>query len=168
MKSPLQRDILAATLFIAVALLILFVAIPYGVKEPKKVKFVALSPSYYPRIVSYCLLGFGVLLFGLRLIAKKTDLSSETPLSESSKFNPLNFLLITCTLAFYYFTLPWLGFVVSSAIVLIILFFLAKEKAVWVYLTLPVVLPLGLYFFFTKVANIPIPAGVLEPILVGS
>ena len=70
-----KRDLLAGLSFIAISLLILFVAIPLGVQEPKKVKFVALSPSYYPRLVCYCLLLFGLVLLVKRLFATNSSVS---------------------------------------------------------------------------------------------
>ena len=39
--------------------LVVFVLIPYGVAEPKRINFAALSPSYYPRFVAYALIILG-------------------------------------------------------------------------------------------------------------
>jgi len=167
MKTTRQRDLVAAALFIVVALLIVFVAIPYGVKEPKKVKFAALSPSYYPRIVSFCLLGFGIILFAQRALFNASSESLNTADTSSSDFSRLRLIWVIGILLFYYVTLPFLGFVLSSALVLLVLLLLAGEKSPAALVALPIALPLGLYFFFTKIASIPIPAGILEPLLVG-
>jgi len=50
MKSNRKVDLMAGLLFTCIAALIIWVAIPYGIQEPKKVKFAALSPSYYPTL----------------------------------------------------------------------------------------------------------------------
>lgn len=159
-----RRDLIAGAGFVVIALLIIFLAIPYGVQEPKKVKFVALSPSYYPRLVSYCLLGFGLLYFLKQLFNRKVD----SEVDKSSTIKPIMLLVITATLLFYYLTLPWLGFVLSSTIVLFVLLLIAGDRNPIALIIIPLLLPIGVYWFFTKVANIPIPAGVLEPLLVGS
>ena len=70
-------------------------------------------------------------------------------------------------LFFYYITLPSLGFVLSSTIVLFVLLLLAGDRNFASLLIIPLLLPISVYWFFTKVANIPIPAGILEPVLVG-
>jgi len=163
-----QKDLAAALLFIAVALLLLLVAIPFGVVEPKKVKFDALNPSYYPRIISYCLLLFGVVLLTLRTVAKPAPDSELELEHKSGRIKLVSLVWLAGMLAFYYLSLPTLGFVVSSAIVLLLLLLTARESSLWVLIGLPVVLPIGLYYFFVKVANIPIPAGILESVLLGS
>jgi len=163
-----QRDLVAALLFVAVALLLLLFAIPYGVTEPKKVKFAALNPSYYPRIISYCLLCIGVILLTLRTVIKPTNQSSKVLEKEPTGVKPLRLVWMAGIFAFYYLSLPMLGFVVSSSIVLVLLLLTAGESSPWVLISLPIVLPFGLYYFFVKVANIPIPAGLLESMLVGS
>ena len=160
-----KRELLAALSFIAISLLILFVAIPLGVQEPKKVKFVALSPSYYPRLVCYCLLLFGLVLLVKRLLATKISaLQGES----STQLKPKMLLALSAVLFFYYITLPWLGFVLSSSIVLLVLLLLAGDRNIVALLIIPLLLPISVYWFFTKVANIPIPAGILEPMLVGA
>ena len=164
-----KRDLLAACSFIAISLLILFVAIPLGVQEPKKVKFVALSPSYYPRLVCYCLFLFGLLLLIKKgLATKKTASQPASQNEESTQLKPQMLLVLGGILFFYYITLPVLGFVLSSTLVLFVLLLLAGDRNIPALLIIPLLLPITVYWFFTKVANIPIPAGILEPILIGA
>ena len=165
MKNERKLDITAGLICVVLALLILFVAIPLGVQEPKKVKFVALSPSYYPRLVTYFLLFFGLLLVALRFFNKDT----QHPIFENSfwRQNIKALLVIVAVLFLYYATLNYLGFVVSSIIALLALLFIAGERKLWALVLIPLGLPFALYYFFTHVANIPIPAGVLELWLVG-
>ena len=160
-----KRDLLAACSFIAISLLILFVAIPLGVQEPKKVKFVALSPSYYPRLVCYCLFLFGLLLLIKNVLATKKSVAQE---EASTRLQPRLLLTLAGILFFYYITLPTLGFVLSSTVVLFVLLLLAGDRNIVALFVIPLLLPIAVYWFFTKVANIPIPAGILEPILVGA
>ena len=165
-----KRDLLAGFGFIAISLLILFVAIPLGVQEPKKVKFVALSPSYYPRLVCYCLLFFGLVLLLKRFFPTKKEVSHVDGTTEDGVSTELRLQMLLALggiLFFYYITLPSLGFVLSSTIVLFVLLLLAGDRNFASLLIIPLLLPISVYWFFTKVANIPIPAGILEPVLVG-
>jgi len=160
-----KRDLVAAVGFIVIALGILFVAIPYGVQEPKKVKFVALSPSYYPRLICYCLLGFGIALLARQIFsALKKDTAKFI---DDQTIKKVYLLAVAVLLFAYYLSLPFLGFVLASSIVLFLLLLLAGDRNYFALVSIPLLLPICVYLFFTKVANIPIPAGILEPMLIG-
>ena len=166
MSSSRKLDITAGLFFIAIAVLVAWVAIPYGVQEPKKVKFLALSPSYYPRLVSYCLLGFGIMLLLTRLVSKQIDESDSDSAFRSNWVTIL--LCIIATLGVWYASLEYLGFVLSSALALFVLLLLAGERNKIALVVIPLILPLLLHGFFNKVANIPIPAGVLRTLIGGA
>jgi putative tricarboxylic transport membrane protein len=165
MKSTRNLDLFAGLLFTCIAVLVIWVAIPYGVQEPKKVKFAALSPSYYPRLVGYCLLAFGLLLLLTRWLSSKTQVDSTSSLRSRWL---LIFISIVATLATYYVALEPLGFVLASAIAVFILLLLAGERSVIALISIPLILPIALHLFFTKIANIPIPSGVLHPFIGGA
>ncbi len=59
-----NRNLVSAILMLALGACVIWILIPAGVAEPKKIKYAALSPSYYPRLVAVALmmLGAGVLL----------------------------------------------------------------------------------------------------------
>lgn len=166
MSSSRKLDITASVFFIVIAVLVAWVAIPYGVQEPKKVKFLALSPSYYPRLVSYCLLGFGILLLLTRLVTRQID---ENVSDTTFRSNWVTILLcVIATLGLWYASLEYLGFVLSSAIALFVLLLLAGERNKIALAIVPLILPFLLHLFFNKVANIPIPAGILRTIIGGA
>ena len=88
MNSNKKRDLITGIGFIAIAALIILIGIPYGVQEPKKIKFVALSPSYYPRLVCYCLLFIGALLVATRLFKKfDKDSAADHPVVDHPGVN---------------------------------------------------------------------------------
>ncbi len=155
-----KRDIATGILLMLMALLLVFVLIPFGVVEPKKVKFAALSPSYYPRLVGYCLLAIGGLIVATRWLGHNQTEAESTP--QQSRSSAVLLLLFSILLVFYW-TLPLAGFVLGSALALACLLLLAGERRPLMILTISITVPSLLYLFFTKVANIPIPAGVLEP-----
>ena len=165
MKSNRKLDLLAGLLLTCIAVLVIWVAIPYGVQEPKKVKFAALSPSYYPRLVGYCLLAFGLILLATRWFSKqKSDDSSSNLRSRWL----LILIGIVATLAAYYIALEPLGFVLASTIAVFVLLLMAGERSVVALISIPLILPIALHLFFTNVANIPIPSGILQPIIGGA
>jgi len=165
MKSNRKQDLLAGLLLTCIAVLVIWVAIPYGVQEPKKVKFAALSPSYYPRLVGYCLLAFGLILLATRWLSKQKSEDSSNNLRSRWL---LVLIGIIATLAAYYLALEPLGFVLASTIAVFVLLLMAGERSVVALIAIPLVLPIALHLFFTNVANIPIPSGILQPIIGGA
>lgn len=157
-------DVLSGLLFIVLAALIIWVAIPLGVQEPKKVRFVALSPSYYPRLVTYCLLFVGVLLFLRSVLFPNVEPNAQEVIPQSRSRSYM-LLPVTVVLFALYWFLEQLGFVLAPAIAIVALLMLAGERSVPAIVLIASLLPFGLYLFFTQVANIPIPGGILDPIL---
>ncbi len=172
-NSQATLNVLSGVLFLAVSFLLLFVFIPYGVDAPRKVKFAALHPAYYPQLVTYCLLIFGflVLLGGMRQLffsrqsLQANSVATSARSDDQSEKGERFFRLLPLALLFVvlFFALPYLGFPLSTAIALVLLMPLAGERRWHLILPIAVLLPLLLYLFFTQVANIPIPGGVLDP-----
>ncbi|MEM7209194.1 MAG: tripartite tricarboxylate transporter TctB family protein [Pseudomonadota bacterium] len=159
-----RKDFWAGLLMLLFGVAIVFVLIPIGVDEPRKVKFAALSPSYYPRIIAICLS-----LLGL-VVAIRAYLSAP-PASETSAENRPDGVqrvaIIFCMLVAMAFVLPTLGFIVTTTLVLAACVWYAGERRYGLIAALSIGIPLLLYFFFLKIAGIPIPLGVLAPLLAG-
>ena len=160
----INREFGAGIIMLVIGLLVAVVLIPHGVKEPSSVQFAALSPSYYPRIVAAVLSALGaVIILRSFIVPAPSDEQKSDRRSDAA----VRTLFVFALLAGYGLTLPWLGFILGSAIAMWIAFFLAGEKRLHITLPLAILIPLGLYFFFLKVAKVPIPLGVLEPLLQG-
>lgn len=160
-----NKHVWAGLLLGAIGILFILVLIPHGVVEPRKVKYAALSPSYYPRIVAVALVVLGV------LVAIRSYLEGRESAGPDAMARPdanVRIAAVFCVLGVYAVWIETVGFVLMSALVLAVLTFLAGERRLWLIAVNAVVLPFALYFFFVEIANIPIPAGVLKPLLVGS
>lgn len=161
----LSRNVWAGLVLTAIGMAIVLILIPYGVVEPRKVKYAALSPSYYPRIVAIALVLLGI------VVAVRGGL--EKPQNETKDLGrrpdaTVRIVSVLALLTVYALLVEPLGFVLSSMLALTCLTLLAGERKVALIAPIVILLPFGLYFFFVKVANIPIPTGILKPLLVGS
>ncbi|MEM9601567.1 MAG: tripartite tricarboxylate transporter TctB family protein [Pseudomonadota bacterium] len=154
-----DRDFLSGLSMVCFAALLLLVLIPNGVDEPRRVKYAALSPSYYPRIVAWVLLVVG-LCVGLRA-AWRPAAGEVDPDQRPDAARQIS--LVFVLLAAFASVLSVLGLPLASCLALLIAFPLAGERRWPRVLALAIAVPLGLYVFFLKVANIPIPLGVLQP-----
>lgn len=146
------------------AVLIIFVLIPYAVAEPKKVKYAALSPSYYPRIVAIALLVLGVAI-SIRTILAPSDQQQASSNRHPNAFFRIAFVFVL--LGLYAVSVSWLGFILASSLVLFATFWLAGERRLLLMTSMAILIPFGLYLFFLKVASVPIPLGILQPLLSG-
>ena len=160
-----NKHVWAGLLLGAIGILFILVLIPHGVVEPRKVKYAALSPSYYPRIVAIALFVLGVLVAIRGFIGRREGSGPDAMARPDAK---VRIAAVFCVLGLYALLIGSVGFVLMSALVLAALTFLAGERRLWLIAANAVVLPFALYFFFVEIANIPIPAGVLKPLLVGS
>ncbi len=158
----MKRDLYSGLIFIALGIALLTILVPMGIVEPRKVRFAALSPSYYPKIVAGVLLLLGVAVAW----RSRQESAAETAINRhpNAKTRITSFILV---LGAYALLLPWLGFVAAGFLGLLAAFWIAGERRPRLILPLAVFVPLMLYFFFLKVALIPIPTGVLAFVLQG-
>ena len=145
-----------------VGLAIIFIAIPFGVDEPKKIKFAALSPAYYPQIVAIAMTFLGGVIT-LRAVMRPIKSNTETERPDAM----VRISIVFVILAIYALSITYLGLVLAPVIALFAFMFHAGERRIWVMAFIAIAVPFGLFLFFQKIAGIPIPTGVLAPLLKG-
>ena len=159
----MNKHFFSGVFMLAVGLLLLLFLIPFGIDSPKKIRFAALSPTYYPQIVAIILSVIGAaIIFKNRqpLIGKETDDLDEV--HPNSKMRIGGFLAL---LAVYSFSLEFLGFVLSGVLALAASLILAGERRAFIIIAMSLLLPISLFLFFYKVAYVPVPNGLLAPFI---
>lgn len=161
--------LIAGLVLLVLGVLGVAVLIPLGVDEPSQLQFAALSPSYWPRIICISLSLFGAGIVASIVLKRRSgetddrDVESAAVGSDATPFRALAAIVLLFVL---YMVLEPLGFVLAGALALAAYMLLAGERRPMIVAPVAVGVPLLLYLFFTKAAQVPIPAGVLEPILV--
>ena len=92
------------------------------------------------------------------------------PDDDSSQAHPdaaRRICLFLLLLGLYAGALNLLGFVVASMLALVGSLLLAGERRATIIIPVAALLPVVLYLFFYKIANIPIPLGIAAPLLEG-
>lgn len=156
-------DLVIGSGVVILALLGLLAIIPSGVVLPGGIDIAALSPDFWPQMV---MIGMGlagaiVLFQGLFPAAGATNSDSD---NESLSFGIATLKLVTAILSVfvYYFAITYVGIVVSSCVVLLGLMMLGGERRYAILLPTAIILPVLLYYFFTYVANVPLPLGMFQ------
>jgi hypothetical protein len=132
---------------------------------PKGIKITATAPDYWPKLISagIALLGFVVLVQGILWINRKRPQPDGNKVTENGQKQKTAFLKTTAAmvglLAYCWLIVP-LGIVAPSMIALPGFAVIYGERRLTVLVPLALLLPMALYFFFTRVANIPMPLGI--------
>lgn len=165
MNNTRRIDLIAAALLFILGLLTLFVFIPSGVQVPSTVKNIALSPDFWPKIIS----GMAV-LSSLFLIFETYKMPQPNPDEDDGDadavYNYAPQVAIARTAIFmvvifgFYFSLPTLGIVVGSILFLSFAMWFLGERNIIIAGVLCIATPLVLYIFFRYVAGVPIPLGI--------
>ena len=167
MHNWLNANAIAGALYLILGLFMVFVLIPLGVDEPGNVEFAVLAPSYWPRVICLALAALGLGMLVRNWLSHRSG--EPNAADEPSTLSELVFWRVALVIAgsfVLYMLLEPLGFVLAGAIALALLMLLAGERRPLHLALISAGIPLLLYLFFTKAASIPIPAGILEPILV--
>ncbi len=167
MKQSRKKDLASGVLFFALGLFAVFVAIPFGVHVPSTVELRALSPDFWPLLISGA-----VILSALFLIFEAyfmpTQPADEEDVVDSTEFqlDPVPATLRTCLLIIglfgFYFSLTTLGIVAASIILLTAMMLFYGERRLVLIGVLGIGTPVLLYLFFRHVASVPIPLGMFE------
>ncbi len=160
------RDLwLGAGLTVLSALLYL-VIIPFGVVVPSGMRSPILSPAFWPNIVSLFLLAVSAMLFVRALLAwrsghivphKSADIDGVE--ESAGQAGQLRALGVIALMFAYYWLILKIGLVPASMAALLAVGLTTARPKLWLLILATPVLPLLLYLFFVKIANIPIPGG---------
>jgi len=158
----LNTDVILGIVLTVFAILLWTVLIPFGVTVPKSATNLYLSPDFWIRILAGAMFVLGVLILAKGMRGAGDADEDALPRVADRRAGFLKLLGAIGIFAFFYGTVDMLGFVAGSAIALFAASLLYGEKRFLVSVPLAVVLPTALYFFFLKVASIPMPMGILE------
>ena len=149
--------------------LVVWVLIPKAVPVPKSIKVAALSPDFWPKIIAAGLAFMGLVLIAqgiIRIMRERVETMPEISSDETSIPNHgsvyLRTLGVMIGLLIYYALVGPLGIVVSSILAIVAFALLYGEQRFKILIPIAILLPIGLYYFFVKVANIPMPLGLFD------
>ena len=177
MSASAKREINVGLIVVALALLSIFVVIPSGVVVPESIDIAVMSPDFWPLVVSIAagLAGVFVTLGGV-IELKRADKNGpeHSPMDETlpielegDEYRPfgeatLRVVVTVGVLLALYFLVPFIGIVVGTMVMLVILIRFSGETRWKFIIPIAIILPSLLYVFFVYVANIPMPIGIFE------
>ena len=128
--------------------------------------FTGLSrPGVFPMLAAATMLASGI--FILRDTIKTKAARRDNGITVAGQFirdvTPLRFIIMLGMVTAYLFTMPWLGFVISSGLFLLASFVYLWRKSFWVSLLLAIVSLAAVYVIFRIAFQVVLPQGSLIP-----
>lgn len=174
MKPQFENMVLGAGLIVFFTY-VLFVLIPAEIFIPAGIRIRALSPAFFPRVVSILMIGLGAgivvqSLLQTRVVRSIANLPSAQPEADDQQDTSIDLRLsikivkigFASVLLFCYYWLIGIFGMLATSIVMMPVFSLLYGYRKWkLILPLSFVLAVSLYYFFAKVAHISIPKGSL-------
>ncbi len=120
------------------------------------------GPALFPRIC-----GFGFLIFGAIILVRKPKADEKPFMTKEGWIRLIALYLVL--MAYVFVGLTYVGYMISTPILLFVLYLMLAEKdkrpRVWVAALLSLGIGLFLYIFFRKIIGVPLPQGVILPAL---
>lgn len=166
-----NAELLLGVAVCVLAILGLAIAIPMGIDLPSDVESRALSPDFWPNVIMTMLILCGAILIFQSQRSKPTPegdaVDSEDANDEFERMRPIYQQVlriggVIVWLLGVYYVIPHVGMVAAASATLLLLAWLGNDRRWKVVLPVAILLPLLLYFFFTVIANVPLPIGVFE------
>lgn len=153
------NDTILGLLLIALA-----VAMVYLTRDYPTMAGQGYGPALFPRVLAggLALCGIAITLRGVRTLGSEPWLIRDTWTYDPQARR--NVLLILAALIFFLLTAHTLGFLASSMIILLTLF-VAYGVNLWLAPALAVVVTAVVFYAFTIQLRVPLPRGLLEPLV---
>ena len=172
------RDIFSGGAVALFALTGLFYFVPVGVKSPPNINVPALAPVFWPSIILWLMLGLAVVVLvqGVFSVMRPEPDNATKHTAPQHKLDTIvgrddDASTVTRTartitalvlLFVYQALIEVIGMMMASILACVAFSILSGERRYHLFLPVAVLLPILLYYFFTKVAAIPIPLGIFE------
>ena len=166
--TPVRSDLLFGLSVLALSALLFFVVIPVGVDSPGEVRILALAPSFWPNVIDGFMGVIAIVIIGRACtqLMNKSGVPHEEESSEAAalplKVAALRVISCFALCVLYYVLLEQLGFIAASIVIIGALSALAGEFRWYIVVPVALLLPTGLYLFFTRVAAVHLPLGLFD------
>jgi len=115
----------------------------------------------FPRAIALGMLACSVVLILQGIKNRKTDTPMIVPVWLRDRASVFRFLLIPASLFFYFAVAEYLGFLITSGLVLLVLFLAFKVR--WpIAIAVAIIGSFIIHFMFYSILMVPLPWGLLE------
>ena len=119
------------------------------------------SPSLYPKILIGVMILLSMLMTATSL-RKRTAITNKSGLKSARLLSSQNirvFVMIVASIAYIWIVVDWLGFLLSSAIILLFSMRFYGYRNTFVTILIAVIVPIVVYYIFKVSLQMPLPMG---------
>jgi putative tricarboxylic transport membrane protein len=158
------KDVVLGVALLAISIFVLAWLIPVGIDSPGTISNPALAPAFWPRLIMIAMTALSVVVLfqGLNRIriVRAEGIKAEPHVRNIA--GNLKTAIAAVGLFVFTWTMTWGGIVVPSMVALAFYMALYGERRLAIIIPVSMGVPLALYFFFLKVALVPMPLGIFE------
>ncbi len=160
--ADILKQLILGIVVIAFAIFGLTYLVPYGISVPKSIRSEFLSPRFWPSVILYCLLFLGfIITIKHSILLYRSAFSLREFITPELKSIFTKFIISLILIIIAIWNIEFLGFPISVTFIMFAVYFLAEHKLHLIPSVIILLTPWILYFFFTYVANIIIPLGIM-------
>lgn len=152
-----HKDILSAVLLLAFASFAHLYVVPNYIEEMEDHALMCLSPAFFPLLAIAIIALLSALLLAKTLFMAR-EVEEEPWLSREEE---LQVYIAFCAATFFIFMLKYFGFLISTPVLLAILFFAQGIRNPLKIGVISLVVTASVYLFFEKIMKVVLPQGNL-------
>ncbi|MBW1765478.1 MAG: tripartite tricarboxylate transporter TctB family protein [Deltaproteobacteria bacterium] len=152
-----KRETITAIAILIVALILIFYVIPNFIELDEEYELASLYPDFFPRLAVWAI-GILAALHVVVTLLRKDRLTGGKWLTSGEELNVYKSFLVVIG---YYFVMKYFGFLISTAMMLAVLFVLQGFRKPIKVALLTTLTTVGVYLFFLHVMHVHFPKGLL-------
>lgn len=146
-----KDDILSGCILIAISI--------YFLRESNSLPPSSLGipgSAFFPRLICFAFIIFG----GILIIRSFKKVEAERKISLILKQDLIRVLAVILLCGIYIFSIPFLGFILTSILFIVFLMFIFQVKRIGIIILWGFLVTLIIYFIFKILLKVPLPAGM--------
>lgn len=146
-----KDDILSGCILIAISI--------YFLRESNSLPSSSLGipgSAFFPRLVCFAFVIFG----GILIIRSFKKGEAERKITLILKQDLIRVLAVILLCGIYIFSMPFLGFILTSILFIVLLMFIFQVKRIGIIILWGFLVTLIIYFIFKILLKVPLPAGM--------
>jgi hypothetical protein len=155
------RELITAISVLVASLAIIFHVIPNNIDLEQEFELASLSPAFFPNLAAWIIAALACLHIVNTLFQKKKAVTGDgenewlSPPEERSAYKSAFVIVL------YFFVMKYVGFLISTALVLAALFVLQGIKKPLRVILISILVTVGVFLFFFYVMQVHFPKGAI-------
>jgi len=150
-----KSEIILNVIWVVLAASLFIIAIPYA--DMKTLD--PIGPHVFPKLMSTVILICAIINLIIILLKRETSVQQDKKINIKIIFQ---LVLIIVAGGLYIYIMPWLGYFLSTALLMICLIEIQREVKPWLNVFVSICFSMFLYLVFSRILSILLPHGFLK------